>query len=74
MQYDGSININTKVDTSGVNKGAKSMTSSLKGVLSSVMMVAKAMAAAFIGGSIINGIRSLIGQFDLMGSFICASV
>jgi len=74
MQYDGSININTKVDTSGVNKGAKSMTSSLKGVLSSVMMVAKAMAAAFIGGSIINGIRSLIGQFDLMGSSIGASV
>lgn len=74
MQYDGSININTKIDTSGVNKGTKSITTSLKGVLSSVMMVAKTMAAAFIGGSIINGIRSLIGQFDLMGSSIGASV
>lgn len=74
MQYDGSININTRIDTSGVNKGTKSITTSLKGVLSSVMMVAKAMAAAFIGGSIINGIRSLIGQFDLMGSSIGASI
>ena len=74
MQYDGFININTKVNTDGINKGGKSITNSLKGVLSSVMMVAKAMAAAFIGGSIINGIRSLIGQFDLMGSSIGASV
>lgn len=74
MQYDGSINIDTKVNTDGINKGGKSITNSLKGVLSSVMMVAKAMAAAFIGGSIINGIRSLIGQFDLMGSSIGASV
>lgn len=72
--YDGSININTKVNTDGMNKGGKAITNSLKGVLSSVMMVAKAMAAAFIGGSIINGIRSLIGQFDLMGSSIGASV
>jgi len=74
MQYDGSINIDTKVNTDGINKGGKAITNSLKGVLSSVMMVAKAMAAAFIGGSIINGIRSLIGQFDLMGSSIGASV
>ncbi len=74
MQYDGSINISTKISTDGINKGGKSITNSLKGVLSSVMMVAKAMAAAFIGGSIINGIRSLIGQFDLMGSSIGASV
>lgn len=72
--YDGSINIDTKVNTDGMNKGGKAITNSLKGVLSSVMMVAKAMAAAFIGGSIINGIKSLIGQFDLMGSSIGASV
>jgi hypothetical protein len=74
MQYDGSINISTKIDTQGINKGTKSISSSLGGVLRSVMMVAKAMAAAFIGGSIISGIRSLMGQFDLMGSSIGASV
>jgi len=74
MQYDGSINISTKINTDGINKGTKSISASLKGVLSSVMAVAKTMAAVFIGGSIINGIRSLIGQFDLMGSSIGASV
>lgn len=74
MQYDGSININTRLDTSGMNKGTKSISASLKGVLSSVMAVAKTMAAVFIGGSIINGIKSLIGQFDIMGSSIGASV
>lgn len=74
MIYDGSINIDTRVDTKGMNKGTKSISSSLGGVLRSVTAVAKAMAAVFIGGSIINGIRSLIGQFDLMGSSIGASV
>jgi len=74
MGYDGSINIDTKINTSGINKGTKSISASLKGVLSSVMAVAKTMAAVFIGGSIINGIKSLIGQFDIMGSSIGASV
>lgn len=74
MGYDGSINIDTKINTSGMNKGTKSISSSLSGVLRSVMAVAKAMTAVFIGGSIINGIKSLIGQFDLMGSSIGASI
>jgi len=74
MGYDGSINIDTKINTSGMNKGTKAISASLKGVLSSVMAVAKTMAAVFIGGSIINGIKSLIGQFDIMGSSIGASV
>lgn len=74
MGYDGSINIDTRMDTKGVNKGTKSISSSLSGVLRSVMTVAKTMAAVFVGGSIINGIRSLMGQFDLMGSSIGASV
>ncbi len=74
MGYDGSVNIDTKLDTKGFNKGTKSISSSLSGVMKSVAMVAKAMAAAFIGGSIINGIRTLLGQFDIMGSSIGASV
>jgi len=74
MGYDGSINIDTKVNTSGVNKGTKSISSSLSGVLRSVMAVAKAMTAVFIGGSIISGIRSMIGQFDLMSSSIGGSI
>ena len=74
MGYDGSINIDTKINTSGMNKGTKSISSSLSGVLRSVMAVAKAMTAVFIGGSIISGIRSMIGQFDLMSSSIGGSI
>lgn len=72
--YDGSINIDTRIDTKGVNKGTKSISASLGGVLRSAMAVAKTLATVFVGGAIINGIKSLIGQFDLMGSSIGASV
>ena len=74
MGYDGSVNIDTKLDTKGFNKGTKSLSSSLSGVMKSVTMVAKAMAAAFIGGSIISAIRSVIGSFDLMNSSIGGSL
>ncbi len=74
MQYDGSVSIDTRMDTKGFNKGTKSITSSLGGVLKSVMAVAKVMAAAFVGGSIISGIRSVIGSFDLMNSSIGGSL
>jgi len=74
MGYDGSVNIDTKLDTKGFNKGTKSISSSLGGVLKSIMAVAKVMAAAFIGGSIISGIRSVISSFDLMNSSIGGSL
>lgn len=74
MGYDGSVNIDTKLDTKGFNKGTKSISASLSGVMKSVAMVGKAMAAAFIGGSIISGIRSVIGSFDLMNSSIGGSL
>ena len=59
--YDGSINISTKIDESGMNKGTKSISNSLGGVLRSVMKIAKVLTAVFVGGTIINGIRSMIG-------------
>lgn len=74
MGYDGSVNIDTKLDTKGFNKGTKSISASLSGVMKSVAMVGKAMAAAFIGGSIISAIRSVIGSFDLMNSSIGGSL
>jgi len=74
MGYDGSVNIDTKLDTKGFNKGTKSISSSLSGVMKSIALVGKAMAAAFIGGSIISAIRSVIGSFDLMNSSIGGSL
>ena len=71
---DGSIIIDTKIDSKGANSGLKSLSGSLGGVLKSVMGVAKVLGAAFIGGSIINSIRSVIGSFDLMSSSIGGSV
>lgn len=74
MGYDGSVNIDTKIDTKGFNKGTRSIRASLSGVMKSIMAVGKVMAAAFIGGSIIAGIRSVIGSFDLMNSSIGKSL
>lgn len=88
---DGSITINTKIDESGINRGIKSVTNSLGGVLAPIKKIGKALstaflgggnvfaiiknlakfaAAAFIGGSIINSIRGLANEFDLMSSSV----
>src|SRR3990172_12769183 len=70
MQFDGSINIDSRIDTKGFNKGTKSLTSALGGVLSVVKNIAKIMATAFIGGSIINSLRGVTQAFDIMGSAV----
>lgn len=70
MQYDGSINIDTRIDTKNFNKSTKGMTAALSGVLNAVKNIAKVMAAAFIGGSIINSIRGVVQSFDLLSSSV----
>lgn len=72
--FDGTIKIDTRVDAKGLNTGMKSISNSLGGVLRAAGNVAKTLGAAFIGGSIINGITSVIGEFDLMSSSIGGSV
>jgi phage-related protein len=79
--YDGSININTKIDAKGVNQGTKdigkavekniakptqSLTKSMSGILSMVKLIGKALIAAFVGGQIIGAIRNIVQEFDLL--------
>lgn len=44
---DGSLNFDTKIDTSGFNKGTKQLSNSLGGIKSSLGKIAAAAAAAF---------------------------
>jgi len=74
MAADGSIVIDTRIDTKGINTGMKGISTALGGVLRAAGSVVKTLGAAFIGGSIINGIRGVIGEFDLMSSSIGGSV
>ena len=82
---DGSIHIDTKIDASGVNTGTKdinkaveknvakpvqSLTKSLGGILNVIKGIGKALIAAFVGGAIINAIRGIIGEFDILGSSV----
>ena len=65
-QYDGSIRINTKIDSNGLNKGVSAVKSSLKGLgsgasaaqksidsmVGSVKKLGAVVATAFISGKI----------------------
>jgi hypothetical protein len=81
MAVDGSIHINTKIDAKGINQGTKdvgkaveknvakptqSLTKSLGGILNVVKLIGKAFIAAFVGSTIINGIRNIVQEFDLL--------
>lgn len=67
---DGSIIIDTRIDQKGVNAGLKGISGSLGKLLNVVKTIGKAMAAAFIGGSIINAIRGIVQSVNLMESSI----
>lgn len=67
---DGSIVISTKIDEKGFNKGTQGLSKALSGVLNIVKSIGKFMAAAFIGGSVINSLRGITQSFDIMGSAV----
>lgn len=70
MQYDGSINIDTRVDTKGMNKGTKSIAASMGNVLKSIKAVGAALGLAFSGAAVINFIKKTLESFDLMSSAV----
>lgn len=70
MQYDGSINIDTRVDTKGMNKGTKSIAASMGNVLKSIKAVGAALGLAFSGRAVINFIKKTLESFDLMSSAV----
>lgn len=53
-QYDGSIRINTKIDTKGLNKGESAIKSSFDRIGSAAKKLATTIAAAFAVGKIIE--------------------
>ena len=61
MQYDGSINIDSRIDSKGFNAGIKAMMSSLKGL-------AAAVGVAFGIGAVINFGKRAIDEASAMAS------
>jgi hypothetical protein len=56
-QYDGSINISSKIDESGFNAGTKSMSAGLSGLVGVLGKVAAAVGIAFGVGAIVNFLK-----------------
>lgn len=54
MGYDGSINIDTKIDSSGFNQGVKGISGGLDGITSSLKKLAAAAGIAFGVAAVVN--------------------
>ncbi|TQI66270.1 hypothetical protein [Clostridium sp. KNHs216] len=69
--YDGSIRINTRLDSSGMTKGIKSVTSGLDAIKNSMMGLASAIGIAFSVVALINfGKASVKASTDLSNAMI----
>lgn len=68
--FDGSINIDTRVDTKGIKKGTASISNGLSGVLASVKKIGAALGLAFSGAAVLGFFKKLLGSVDLMGSAV----
>ena len=54
MGYDGSINIDTKIDSSGFNQGVKGISGNLDGITASLKKLAAAAGIAFGVAAVVN--------------------
>jgi len=68
--FDGSIRIDTRIDSKGMTTGVKKITSIFGSLAGVIKGIGKLLVTAFVGGSIINGIKGILGNFDLLGSSI----
>lgn len=74
MQYDGSISIDTRIDTKGMNKGTKSISNSLGGVLRSIKAVGAALGLAFSGAAVFNFVKKALESFNLMNTGVGSQI
>ena len=65
---DGTIRIDTSIDTKGMAKGTKSISSSLSGVMRSLKGFAALMGVAFSAAAIGNFVKPSVASFNLMGT------
>lgn len=67
---DGTIYIDTRIDTSRVGKGVKSIVNSFNGVLRAIKGIGKALVLALSGGFILGLIQNIAGSFNFLSSSI----
>jgi hypothetical protein len=73
MATDGSITVDTRVNTGGMNKGVKDISKSFDGVTGAVKKTTKALSTAFLGSSNVFGVIKSIAKFTA-AAFIGGSV
>jgi phage-related protein len=72
--YDGSIRIDTRVDTKGINKGTKGINASLAGVFSTLKRLGKALFVVFSAAAVFRFVKNIVNQFDFMNSSVGGSI
>src|SRR3990172_12795897 len=60
---DGTVFIDTRIDTKTFNRGVKGLSDSFGGVLGSIKKIGKALSTAFLGGSNIFAIIKNLAKF-----------
>ena len=69
--YDGSINIDTKIDSSGFNRGVKGIGTGINGITGSLKKMAAAVGIAFGIGAIVNfGKESVKASTELSNAMV----
>jgi hypothetical protein len=68
LGYDGTIKIDTSIDSKGMAKGTKSISSSLGGVMRALKGFAALMGIAFSAVAIGNFVKSSVSSFNLLGT------
>lgn len=67
---DGTIFIDTKIDTSGVGAGVKGIVRSFQGIVRAIKGIGKALTLALSGGFILGLIQNIAGSFNFLTSSI----
>lgn len=72
--YDGSIRIDTRVDTKGINTGTKNINGALSGLFASLKRLGGALAVAFSAAAVFRFVKNVVSQFDFMNSSVGGSI
>lgn len=72
--YDGSITIDTKIDSKGLTDGVKNMGSKLGSLVTTAKTIGLTLIAAFTGAAISTSLAGIAGKFNLFASSFGSSI
>jgi hypothetical protein len=74
MNYDGSINIDTRINETGMNRGTRSINQKLGNVLRSAKRLGVVLGVVFSVRQIVRWVAQITRQFDIMSSSLAPSL